>query len=106
MNGFVVTNAALLDLAAGERRPGASLRVEHDRIVEIAEDGRAIAAGDGVAVFDAKGRTLMPGLIDAHVHAAITTMDLAAMGRRGLTRIGIELKSAIEQMREQVQNVE
>ena len=98
MNGFVVTNAALLDLAAGERRPGASLRVEHDRIVEIAEDGRAIAAGDGVAVFDAKGRTLMPGLIDAHVHAAITTMDLAAMGRRGLTRVGIEAKSILERM--------
>lgn len=98
MTGFVVVNAALLDPVAGELRPGASLRVEGGRIVEVAEDGRRIAAGGDVAVFDAKGRTLMPGLIDAHVHAAITTMDLAAMGRRGLTRVGIEAKAILERM--------
>ena len=40
----------------------------------------------------------MPGLIDAHVHAAITTMDLAAMGRRSPTRIGIEAKVVLEAM--------
>jgi imidazolonepropionase-like amidohydrolase len=98
MTDFVVTNAALLDPVAGERRPGASLRVEGDRIVEIAEDGRRLANGSDVPVFDAKGHTLMPGLIDAHVHAAITTMDLAAMGRRGLTRVGIEAKAILERM--------
>ena len=98
MTDFVVANAALPDLVAGELRPGASLRVEGDRIVEVVEDGRPIAAGGDVPVFDAKGRTLMPGLIDAHVHAAITTMDLAAMGRRGLTRVGIEAKTILERM--------
>jgi imidazolonepropionase-like amidohydrolase len=98
MTDFVVTNAALLDPVAGELRPGASVRVERDRIVEVTEDGRHLAVGDEVAVFDAKGRTVMPGLIDAHVHAAITTMDLAAMGRRAATRIGIEAKTILERM--------
>lgn len=98
MTEFVVTNAALLDTDAGERRPGASVRVEEDRIVEVAEDGATIAAPDDIAVFDAGGRTLMPGLIDAHVHASITTMDLAAMARRSPTRVGIETKVALERM--------
>jgi len=98
VTSFVIRNAALLDLAAGELRPGASLRVEGDRIVELAEDGAALSVGADIPVYDARGRTLMPGLIDAHVHAAITTMDLAAMGRRPFTRVGIEAKAILEGM--------
>ena len=97
MSGLTIVNAGLLDAAAGEIRPGASVRIEGDRIVEVAEDGMALTSGDGPVV-DAGGRTLMPGLIDAHVHAAITTMDLAAMERRSLSRIGIEAKAILERM--------
>ena len=95
---LVITNAQLLDPAAGERRPGASVRVEGDRIVAVAEDGGPLSPPDGVPVVDAGGRTLMPGLIDAHVHATITTMDLAAMARRSPTRVGIEAKVVLERM--------
>lgn len=98
MTDFVVINAQLLDPAAGELRPGASIRVERDRIVEVAEDGAAVTGPEGAVVIDAGGRTLMPGLIDAHVHAAITTMDLAAMARRSPTRVGIEAKAILERM--------
>ena len=98
MTDFVVVHASLLDPEAGELRPGAAVRVEGDRIVEVCEEGRAPSAASGVPVIDAGGRTLMPGLIDAHVHAAITTLDLAALGRRGHTRIGIEAKNVLERM--------
>jgi len=98
MSAFVITHAALLDPPAGQLRAESSVRVEGDRIVEVAEDGATLVAGDTVDVIDAGGRTLMPGLIDAHVHAAITTLDLAAMGRRPLTRIGIEAKAVLERM--------
>ncbi len=98
MTDFVLTNAQLLDPVAGELRPGASVRVEKDRIVEVAEDGTALARPDDVPAFDAGRRTLMPGLIDAHVHPAITTMDLAAMARRSPTRVGIEAKAVLEGM--------
>ena len=97
MAGISITNAQLLDPAAGEIRPGASVRVEGDRIVEVAEDGAALSTGAS-EVIDAGGRTLMPGLIDAHVHAAITTLDLAAMARRSPTRMGIEAKAVLEGM--------
>ncbi len=98
MTGFVITNAHLLDPVAGERRPGASVRTERDRIVEVVEDGARLSRPDEVPLIDAGERTLMPGLIDAHVHAAITTMDLAAMARRSPTRIGIEAKAVLERM--------
>lgn len=98
MTDFIICNAKLLDVAAGELRGGASIRVEAGKVMEVAEDGRALSAGEGVTVIDAGGRTLMPGLIDAHVHAAITTMDLAAMGRRQTSWIAIETKFVLEGM--------
>ena len=98
MTGFVITNAQLLDPATGERRPGASVRAEKDRIVEVREDGSALPRPDDGEMIDAGGRTLMPGLIDAHVHAAITTMDLGAMARRPPTRMAIEAKVVLERM--------
>ena len=98
MSEFVITNAQLLDPVAGERRPGASVRVEGDRIVEVTEDGVDLRRPDDLPVIDAAARTLMPGLIDAHVHASITTMDLAAMARRPATRVAIETKVVLERM--------
>jgi imidazolonepropionase-like amidohydrolase len=98
VSDFVITNAQLLDPAAGERRPGGSVRVERDRIVDVAEDVATLTQPENGLVIDAGGRTLMPGLIDAHVHAAITTMDLAAMARRSPTRVGIETKAILERM--------
>jgi imidazolonepropionase-like amidohydrolase len=97
MPGTIITNR-LLDPAAGELRPGASLRVEGDRIVEVGEDGRGLRGGADVDVIDAGGRVLMPGLIDAHVHAALTTVDLAAMVRRSPSWVAIETKFILEGM--------
>jgi imidazolonepropionase-like amidohydrolase len=98
MSGFVITNARLLDPTAGGYRPAASVRVESDRIVEVTDDGNRLHVRDDIDVFDAGGRTLMPGLIDAHVHATITTMDLAAMARRSVSRVAIEAKAVLERM--------
>jgi imidazolonepropionase-like amidohydrolase len=98
MAGLIVKNAKLLDIAAAELRPGASLRIEEDKIVEVAEDGRELAAGADVVVLDAKGRTMMPGLIDAHVHPSLTTVDLAALVRRQPSWVAIETKFILEAM--------
>ena len=98
MPGLIVKNAKLLDTAAAELRPGASLRIEGDKIVEVAEDGRELAAGADVVVLDAAGRTMMPGLIDAHVHPSLTTVDLAALVRRQASWIAIETKFILEGM--------
>jgi imidazolonepropionase-like amidohydrolase len=95
---LVVEGANLLDLATGEWRPGSSVRIEGDRIVDVADAGRSVAADDAVPRLDAGGRTLLPGLIDAHVHAALTSVNIGALARRPPSRIGIEAKANLERM--------
>jgi imidazolonepropionase-like amidohydrolase len=98
MPGIIIRNAKLLDTEAAELRPGASLRIEADKIVEVGEDGHVLQAGADAVVLDAGGRTVMPGLIDAHVHAALTSVDLAAMVRRSTSWVAIETKFILEGM--------
>ncbi len=88
-------NAALLDTERGELRPGHSVLVEGDRIAEV-EPGPVRASG--ARRLDVGGRTLMPGLIDAHVHAVITTMNLAAMEARPVTLVAQEARRVLEGM--------
>jgi imidazolonepropionase-like amidohydrolase len=98
MPGIIIRNAKLLDTEAAQLRPGASLRIEADKIVEVGEDGHVLRAGADAVVLDAGGKTVMPGLIDAHVHAALTTVDLAAMVRRSASWVAIETKLILEGM--------
>jgi imidazolonepropionase-like amidohydrolase len=87
MAQLLFQNARLLDVEAGALRDAASVLVEGERIVEVSE--RAIEA-PGARRVDLAGRTLMPGLIDAHVHCAITTMNLAAMTSKPATLVAHE----------------
>jgi imidazolonepropionase-like amidohydrolase len=73
---IILQNAALLDAAARERREGMSVLIEDDRICGVEERIRAVGRD---RVIDLAGRTLMPGLIDAHVHAIGVTTDLHAL---------------------------
>ena len=62
---IVLHAARLLDLKTGKIvRPGEVL-VEGDRIVEV---GASVKHPSGAEVIDLGDRTLMPGLIDAHIH--------------------------------------
>jgi imidazolonepropionase-like amidohydrolase len=95
MADIVFQNCALLDLEAGALRPGSAVRVAGERIVEVEE--RAIRH-PGAREIDCGGRVLMPGLIDAHVHAVITTMNLAAMQRKPVSLISLEARQILEAM--------
>jgi imidazolonepropionase-like amidohydrolase len=88
-------NAALLDAVAGELRPGCDVLVEGERIAEVSERPIATSAAERI---DLRGATLMPGLIDAHVHAVITSMDLAAMERKPVTLVAHEARRVLEGM--------
>ena len=102
MAQIVFENASLLDIGAGELRPGASVLVEGDRIREVREGPGRLAAGAPASAelrrIDLRGRTLMPGLIDAHVHAVVTTMDLGAMTSRPVTLVAQEARRILEGM--------
>jgi len=58
-------NCSVFDGIADDLQQGMSVAIENGRISEISKKNIDAA---GAEVFDLKGRTLMPGLIDAHVH--------------------------------------
>jgi len=61
----LITNANIFDGKSENLATGMSVLIEGNKIAKIA---RSIAAPAGATTIDAKGRTLTPGLIDAHVH--------------------------------------
>jgi len=94
---LVIERASLLDLDTGELHEGSSIRVEGDRIVDTAR-GNGLAATGEVVRIDAGGRVLLPGFIDAHVHAAFTTLNLSELWTRPPSRRAIETKNVLEAM--------
>ena len=63
---LVIQNVSVWDGRGGKLQPGRSVVVREGRIVEVGESGR-VEAGNA-RVIDGGGRSLIPGLIDAHVH--------------------------------------
>ena len=72
---LLLYNARLVDGSAPTARDNISVLIEHGRITQVSEE--AIDAPDATRL-DLGGRTLMPGLIDCHVHVIATTADLGA----------------------------
>lgn len=70
---ILFTNGRVLDPAAGVLRDGLAVLVRDGRIAEVAA---GIAAPAEARVVDLDGRTLMPGLIDCHMHVVAETLDL------------------------------
>ena len=64
----LLTNATLFDSPTGTLRAGTAVLLDGDRIAEV---GGAPEAR-GARVIDLAGRTLLPGLIDAHIHVTAT----------------------------------
>jgi imidazolonepropionase-like amidohydrolase len=73
----VLRDAAVLDPEAGSLTEGRTVVVEGGRVVEVEATG-AVRTGEAT-VLDVRGMTVMPGLIDAHVHVNAATADLGAL---------------------------
>ena len=68
-SSIVFHNATLFDSATGGLRPHAAVTVEGERITGVTFAAGPVKGARGV---DLAGRTLMPGLIDGHVHVTAT----------------------------------
>ena len=73
---LLLSHATLVDATAPEPRADLDVLIEGNRIKDI---DRQIKTGGTTTVIDLKGLTLMPGLIDAHVHVCAPTLDIGAM---------------------------
>jgi imidazolonepropionase-like amidohydrolase len=70
----LLRNCALLDGTLPERRPGHDVLVEGGLIREVSDRPIQTSA----AAVDLGGRTLMPGLIDCHVHVIASLVNIGA----------------------------
>ena len=73
MSQIVLENCTLLDFESGAMRADVNILIDGERIAEI--DETRLGAKDARRI-DMAGRTVMPGLMDAHVHVTATMMDL------------------------------
>ena len=76
MGVMILRNASVLDPEKGELAPGQSVVVEDGRIADV---GPGLSGPDDAVILDAAGRTVMPGLIDAHTHPAIVDHDVSGL---------------------------
>ena len=75
-NKVLITNTKIFDGQNEKLAEGMSVLVEGNKIKKIA---KSIPAPSGATVIDAEGRTLMPGLIDAHWHTMFCFWPISKM---------------------------
>jgi imidazolonepropionase-like amidohydrolase len=81
-NGLCLTGARLIDGTGGPPLEPAKVVIEQGRVTGI--DTSAESTPPGFAHFDLAGRTLMPGLVDAHVHVTAFDMPRALKGQEAI----------------------
>ncbi len=84
-------NVRIFDGRSDRLTEARDLLVRDNRIADI---GSGLTATAGATVVEGRGRTLMPGLIDVHVHLTFSSMPLAALFRLDLTPASAEQEAA------------
>ncbi len=82
MSYIVFQDATLLDCTGKDPRYPVGVVVEGNRIREIVAGKAAVPAG--AEVVDCRGKTLMPGLIESHIHLNLFEGEAAEQTRRNL----------------------
>jgi len=73
MDSFLFTGGRFLDPDIGELQDGIDVLVEGERVKEV---GPRLTAQSATRI-DLAGRTLMPGLVDSHVHVIASLVNIA-----------------------------
>jgi imidazolonepropionase-like amidohydrolase len=92
MDTVIFANAQVFDGVSPELRE-AHVLVEGDRIADVSD---APIRSSAARTIDIRGRTLMPGLIDAHVHAYIANVNPLAAERLPWTYIAHRARHMFE----------
>lgn len=95
MTTTLFRNLRLLDPRFDEARGGYEVSVEGERIREVSDKPIKAAAAH---VVDCGGRTLMPGLIDCHVHVYLVELGLARLEAMPLTLLTAKASKLMRDM--------
>jgi len=77
---YAICGATLIDGNGGEPLLNSTVLVKDGKITAVGAD---LPVPDGAKVIDAKGKTLLPGFIDAHMHFFLGDYDLCIPGVPG-----------------------
>src|SRR5438552_18967471 len=79
MAAYLFHGGKFLDPRKADLQDGIEVLVEGDRVKEVSD--RPISATNAIHAtrVDLRGRTLMPGLIDAHIHIFLAEVNLALL---------------------------
>jgi imidazolonepropionase-like amidohydrolase len=83
----IFTNSRVLDVVAGEYQTGQSVLIRDGKIVEI---GSSVKITKDSVEIPLNGKTLMPGLCDAHVHVTAYTANFAKLKATSPFYVGIK----------------
>jgi imidazolonepropionase-like amidohydrolase len=89
----LIRNCRVLDVETGVVSPEVHVLIEGDRIREI---GDSDIRSDEAVNLDARGRILMPGLIDLHAHMTATSVDLTVSQRAFNSVVAVEAVAEME----------
>jgi imidazolonepropionase-like amidohydrolase len=95
MNRIAFVRATVFDSLRGELRPNGTVVVEGDRITDVLFDATPVNAA---RIVDLAGRTLLPGLIDAHVHVTSTVPDFLKLSMMPASLIAAQSMGILEGM--------
>jgi imidazolonepropionase-like amidohydrolase len=104
MASLLFYSGRLLDPRLDALVEGVEVLIEDDLVKEVSRpDGAASSVrgpirADHATRIDLGGRTLMPGLLDAHVHVFITKLPLAALEGMPLTLLAVSASVLMRQM--------
>jgi imidazolonepropionase-like amidohydrolase len=93
MSSFLFSGGRFLDPRRGELLDGIEVLIEGERVKEISDRPIKSAAATRVAL---AGRTLMPGLIDAHLHVFLNEVNIGALDAVPLTLLAINGSLALK----------
>ncbi len=91
----VFEHATVIDCTGRDPQRDARVVVEDGRIRRIGASSGPAGPKDA-RVIDCQGRTLMPGLLDAHVHLALIDLDAAAEVALPPAVLALRIKEVIE----------
>ena len=92
---LAITNGTIIDGRGGDPLAGMTLLIENERIIALDRQDQVIIPR-GTTVIDAMGGSILPGLIDTHVHFMLEYPDVL---RGLLTPPSLRLLQAIPRMR-------
>jgi len=78
MKSVIFEHCNLLDVENSQIIQGMNVLIEQNIISQISDSK---IKSQNAIIIDSKGKTLMPGLIDAHVHITATSLDLGSLSK-------------------------